>query len=82
MSHPSCPRCAGLVVTQYGETRCLLCGWRPCEPEEVASILGPMRDWGPDRCLDCGEPALRRKKYCAQHHGLRIKHGMEEARGR
>ena len=23
-----CPRCDGLIVTQYGETSCIPCGWR------------------------------------------------------
>ncbi len=27
-----CPRCQGLVVTQYGETRCLICAWYLNEP--------------------------------------------------
>ena len=40
---PCCPRCSGYVLTQYGETQCLICAWRlhpiplPQEPDMMKS---------------------------------------------
>jgi hypothetical protein len=78
-----CRRCGGLVVQHWDEvdcTRCLICGDRILADILQSPIL-PFRDWGIGRCLDCGEPALKRKKHCATHHGIRIKHGMNDAHG-
>ena len=43
---PCCPRCRGLVLTMYGDTRCVCCGWYrqplplPQEPDMMKS--GPV----------------------------------------
>jgi hypothetical protein len=36
-----CPRCQGLVVTQYEEPRCYMCGWRlqPIPPPPEATRM-------------------------------------------
>lgn len=58
-----CPRCKGLVVTQYSETRCLLCAWylNPVYPE-------PMREryHRKDLCLNCSEKVEAGYKTCAK----------------
>ena len=60
-----CPRCSGLVVTQYGETSCLLCGWHfhPPDPPE-SSTMDPAR-WKSVLCSRCNVvPAIYNKELC------------------
>ncbi len=39
-----CGKCQGLMLTEYGETRCINCGWRgwPRNPE-LADLHAPER---------------------------------------
>lgn len=57
----TCPRCRGLVVTQYEETRCLICGWMKNDP-----LPEPAREpyWRIDKCLNCARKAVTTKKHC------------------
>lgn len=34
----TCPRCHGFVIEQYGETRCLICGWRDNPPVSTIDL--------------------------------------------
>lgn len=57
----TCPRCTGFVVTQYDETRCLICGWYRNDPPPK-----PAREpyWRIGKCLNCARSAVVGKKYC------------------
>ena len=59
MNH--CPRCRGLVVQQYEETRCLLCGWRLNEPLPVTPRDPYMRK---EKCIDCLAPREAGYTHC------------------
>src|SRR3990172_3242877 len=52
-----CPRCAGLVVTQYEETHCLQCGWYLNDPLPTPYVSP--RVTGSNACKLCG--AMRTK---------------------
>jgi len=80
----SCPRCQGFLLTQFRETRCLLCAWYlnvPVNPP-IPSEPSPNRTWIPDACEFCGKPALRTKSLCRtcylkeKSHGDRVRLGM------
>lgn len=87
----TCPRCTGLVITQYGETRCLLCGYypRPAEPLDVL-LPNPARQWDSTLCSACHtRSAVRGKAQCmvcrgrdrGEEHGAKVKAGMRAAKG-
>lgn len=76
----TCPRCAGLVITQYEDTRCLLCGWYYCPP-----VLPPIepnlnRRWESTLCGSPGCPNKARRGHedCWKcHDDKRGKQGAE-----
>jgi len=70
-----CIRCGGFVLTQYGETRCLICAWY-YNPPLPDPLIGP-RDH--NRCVNCAAP---RQKYSTLCKGCSIAEGMAVKRGR
>ena len=75
----TCPRqgCNGLVLTHYGETRCLNCGFYDNPPHVEPIMTNPFRQWKPDRCEMCGLSARRGKNTClgCAAKELRTTHG-------
>jgi primosomal protein N' len=60
-----CQRCGGLVVTEYGETHCIPCGWyfHPPDPPE-ALTMDPAR-WQSVLCARCNVvPAIYKRELC------------------
>ena len=56
----ACTRCGGFVVTEYGETRCMNCGWyrNDLYPETIREPYSRMR------CRNCQRPPVKGKTYC------------------
>jgi hypothetical protein len=48
----TCPRCHGLVISQYEDTRCLICGWYQ-HPEPVPLKEYPNRGGSGYRTTAC-----------------------------
>lgn len=61
MSRHECPKCNGFLLSQHSETRCLLCGWRPPEPESPA-----MPTLDSLRCARCPRDRERGSELCRQ----------------
>lgn len=64
-----CPRCSGLVVDEYGDRRCLVCGYHDAPPLEPQVCKGTLKTQG--RCVKA--PA-RGSDYCQQCEKLEAKH--------
>ena len=58
-----CAKCKGFVLSEYGETWCMNCGWRATAPM-VSAPVKETRSWGHGRCEMCGLPALTHKRVC------------------
>jgi hypothetical protein len=86
-----CPRpgCGGLVVDQYGDIHCLICGWYDNTPVCDPITPNPLRSWDSVLCL-CGRSAIRGYEQCRNCkgrargpvHGRKISEGMAQARNR
>lgn len=61
----TCPRCKGLVVNQYGEVRCLLCGYYHTPYAET--IREPYWRKASRPCRNCKQDAIFGKSYCQVH---------------
>ena len=57
-----CHRCAGLVVTQYGETHCMNCGYYENDPLP-APFISP-RMMGTNQCSQCSNMRAKYSKLC------------------
>ncbi len=71
-----CPRCTGLTITQYEETRCLLCGWYFNPPLDI-----PMREAyaRKGKCLDCQSSVEAGYVRCAEHRAYQKQYAAERA---
>lgn len=62
---PHCPRpgCGGFVVHEFGDIRCVSCGWRdnPPYPEKIRDAYDKIK------CRNCQQTPVKGKTYC-QHH--------------
>ena len=76
-----CRRCRGLVVDEFNEVRCLICGDRPLNQSAEPGVY-TRRIYGPEQCVECGEPRMKRFSRCRSCHGLTIKRGYANAMGR
>jgi hypothetical protein len=56
----NCPRCSGLIVTQYDETRCLQCGWydNPPYAESIRDAYDKIC------CRNCKRKPVKGKSLC------------------
>lgn len=62
-----CPRCQGFVITQYEETRCLLCGWILNVPvaDPIPDIRHEAMRWISVLCGTCNvRRAIRGREQC------------------
>ena len=73
-----CRRCGGLVIEEYDEVRCLICGDRPIVPLYEPG-LEMRRTYGPNDCTVCGEPRTKHNTLCRR---CAMKEGFAQARGR
>ena len=62
-----CGRCAGLIVREYDEIRCLNCGYRPEMPVQEEPNSNPLRQWTPIPCRICGCSSVRGYDLCRPH---------------
>ena len=69
-----CPRCLGFVIHQYGETRCLLCGWYDNAP---LSIELRERYTRKQKCRECGEPREAGYDHCPRCRAWRKRKSEE-----
>jgi RecJ-like exonuclease len=61
----TCPRCAGLAINLYGDTRCLLCGWYAVHPLADPIITNDNMRWESVLCNRCHErSAIRGHELC------------------
>lgn len=68
----NCPRCSGLVITQYGETRCLLCGYYKNDHIPDAIIVST-------KCMDCQARPVPGKMRCQEHLDYQHQYRLCEA---
>lgn len=83
--NPKCRRCAGLVIDDYGDVRCMLCGDRPVVPDAIP-INNLAYRWLSTLCETCHVRAAQRgREKCIEckvndrgrSHSQMIKDGLK-----